>query len=236
MTRQSDDTARGIVIPLAAVAIVCLLLTSGVFLFAGLGDSDRADGPVSLDRNLPLPAPAFPLPGTAAASPGAGTATAPGPPTTASATRSATRSPSASASANPGASATATRSSAPPAPPVPPPPATTGPADMSVDATVTDSGWGADGTVVITNRTPRPLPAWDLTLTTSGRQSGFTMLYGEDMRTSTDRGVATARGRGPLAPGASVVIEFGLYGRVDAIGCTFTGVTCRVRGLDAGRG
>lgn len=235
MTRQPDDTARGIVIPLAAVALVCLLLTSGVFLFAG-SDRDKGRGrPVSRDVNMPLPAPAPAFPDAGSPSPGAtGTATA-------SPTKSATRSPSASASASATASTgpTATRSSAPPtsaAPPVPPPPATTGPKDITVDATVSDSGWGADGTVVITNRTAHPLPAWDLTLTATGRQSGFTMLYGEDMRTSTDRGTATARGRGPLAPGASAVIEFGLYGRVESIGCTFTGVTCRVRGLDAGHG
>ncbi|MGW1992371.1 hypothetical protein [Embleya sp. NPDC001921] len=231
MTRQPDDTARGIVIPLAAVAIVCLLLTSGVFLFAG-SDRDKGRGrPVSRDVTMPLPAPAPAFPEAGSPSPGATTTT------TASATRSATRSPSASASATAGTSPPATRSSAPPtsaAPPVPPPPATTGPKDITVDATVSDSGWGADGTVVITNRTAHPLPAWDLTLTATGRQSGFTMLYGEDMRTSTDRGTATARGRSPLAPGASAVIVFGLYGRVESIGCTFTGVTCHVRGLDAG--
>ncbi|MET7301850.1 hypothetical protein [Embleya sp. NPDC005575] len=232
MTRQPDNTARGIVIPLAVVALVCLLLTSGVFLFSGSDDDKGRHRSLPNDLNLPLPAPAYPLPGTAPASPGATTST------TASPTRSAGRSPSASASATASTGPTAARTTAPPrstAPPVPPPPATTGPKDISVDATVTDSGWGADGTVIITNRTARPLPAWDLTLTASGRGSGFTMLWGEDMRTSTDRGIATARGSGPLAPGASAVIEFGLYGRVESIGCTFTGVTCTVRGLDAGR-
>ncbi|MEU0932013.1 MULTISPECIES: hypothetical protein [unclassified Embleya] len=231
MTRQPDDTARGIVIPLAVVALVCLLLTSGVFLFSGSGDDKGGKRAIPNDLNLPLPAPAYPLPRTVPTSPGA--TSSPG----ASPTRSAGRSPSASASATAGTGPTAARSTAPPAsiaPSVPAPPATTGPKDISVDARVTDSGWGVDGTVVITNRTTRPLPAWDLTLTTSGRQSGFTMLWGEGMRTSTDRGVATARGNGPLAPGASAVIEFGLYGRVAAIGCTFTGVTCTVRGLDAG--
>ncbi|MFF7243925.1 hypothetical protein ACFZBU_08505 [Embleya sp. NPDC008237] len=231
MTRQPDDTARGIVIPLAVVALVCLLLTSGVFLFSGSDDDKSRHRSLPNDLNLPLPAPAYPLPGIGSASPGATTST------TASPTKSAGRSPSASASATASTGPTAPRTTAPPAtttPPVPPPPATTGPKDISVDAKVTDSGWGADGTVVITNRTARPLPAWDLTLTTSGRGSGFTMLWGEGMRTSTDRGIATARGNGPLAPGASAVIEFGLYGRVESIGCTFTGVTCTVRGLDAG--
>ncbi|WP_424636435.1 hypothetical protein [Embleya sp. AB8] len=232
MTRQPDDTVRGIVIPLIVVAVVCVLLTSGVFLFAFAGSDDGKgpDRPVSLDLNVPLPA-SVPPPGTAPASPGA---------VTASATKSATRSPAASTSASASATAGTTSPSAPPrattpaAPPATPPPATTGPQDISVDATTSNSGWGADGTVVITNRTSRPLPTWDLTLTTSGRGNGFTMMSGDGARTSLDRGTAIARGTGPLAPGASVVIDFGLYGRVDTIGCTFTGVTCRVRGSDAG--
>ncbi|WP_406287194.1 hypothetical protein [Embleya sp. NBC_00896] len=212
MRRHPDDTARGIVIPLAAIAIACLLLTSGVVLFSG-SDGEPARGRTAAQGlDVPVPAVAPPARTSAAPSPPAPTTAKP------TATRSATRTPSATATRTTTAPTTA-------------PPATAGAKDISVDASVRDLGWGADGTVVITNRTSRPLPAWNLTLTATGKQSGFTMLVGANMRTSTDRDVATAQGTGPLAPGASTVISFGLYGRVESMGCTFTGVTCSVRGL-----
>jgi len=246
VTRHADDTTRGIVVPLATTAIVCLLLTSGVVLFSGSDPdpgerTDRGDH-VALD--LPTATAAEPTdtaPTTRPARPsrtGSATPTAPATsrptttptgPTRAPATTDATRPAAPTATAPPQDPPPGRPSNPAPTTTAPAPPADADPRDITVDSTYTSSAWGASGRVVITNTTPLTLPSWDLTLTASGRGSGFTVLHGSGASTSTDRRTAVARGNGPLAPGASVVLDFGLYGTVRSMDCAFTGVTCRVR-------
>ncbi|MYW06630.1 hypothetical protein GT354_51800, partial [Streptomyces sp. SID3343] len=112
LTRHDDETARGIVIPLAAIASVCLLLTCGVFLFSG--PKDDRDTPVGL-RVPTAAAPPYvpPVPAgppstgnTASTAPSTGTHVSP------TATKPATRPPSATATTSRGPT-----TSAPPAPP-----------------------------------------------------------------------------------------------------------------------
>lgn len=263
MTRHADDTTRGIVVPLATTAIVCLLLTSGVVFLSG-SDSDPDDRTgrgdhAALDLHMATAAPPTETgssPGPIRPSPTGSSQAESGTPTAGVASEGPAVAPT-----KPIRPAATTRATAPettaslPAPPTadhpsqprpPGPPSTTAsttgpttepvpqgdarPGDISVDSSYTPSNRGATGRVVITNTTSRTLPSWDLTLTASGRRSGFTMLYGSGASASIDGGTALARGSGPLLPGASVVLAFGLYGDVRSMGCTFTGVACRVRG------
>jgi hypothetical protein len=246
LTRHDDETARGIVIPLAAIASVCLLLTCGVFLFSG--PDDGPDAPVSL--RVPTAAGPLYLPPTPAGSPSTGATASATPSTRASvsptATKSATRTPSGLPTASRGPTTAAPPVPPPslpsipanpssPQPPPPVPPVTTRPAadpakDVDVVAVASSSPWYTSGSVTITNDTPHTLNTWDLRLVSSGR-NGFDMFIGDNMRMSTQGNTATATGTRPLAPHASVTILFSLSGRVDSMGCTFTGVPCRVRGI-----
>lgn len=250
MTRHADDTTRGIVVPLATTAIVCLLLTSGVVFFSGSDPDpgDRADRGDHVALDLPTATAAEPTGATPTAGPARPSRTGSGTPTARATSEAPTSTPTKPARP----AATTTRPTAPtgtasipdpprqdrpssppaattPATTVPVPPADANPRDITVESSYTSSPWGAAGRVVITNTTPLTLPSWDLTLTASGRNSGFTTLHGSGASTSTDRRTAVARGNGPLAPGASVVLDFGLYGTVRSMDCAFTGVTCRVR-------
>jgi hypothetical protein len=243
LTRHDDETARGIVIPLAAIASVCLLLTCGVFLFSG--PDDDPDAPVGL--RVPTAAAPYvpPVPGPPSTDPTASAAPSTRPSARPTATKPAGRPPSALPTASRGATAAPPAVPPPPIPSTPPPPqppppvppVTTRPPaadparDVDVVAVASSSPWYTSGSVTITNDTPHTLNTWDLKLVSSGRANRFDMFIGDDMRMSTQGTTAIATGTRPLAPHASVTILFSLSGRVDAMGCTFSGVPCRVRGI-----
>ncbi|MDI2132355.1 hypothetical protein [Yinghuangia seranimata] len=215
---RNDGTAGGVALPLIAAAVVCLLLTSGVWLFSGSrgGDKNKHREPIGL--NVPsmappteptlsgIPTTALPSTTTVSASP-----TKSKPPTTSKAPTT----------AKPTTKAPTT--SAPPPPPPPPPSASA--SDLGVQS--------GHGTLTITNNNQTaPMNSWALTVTLSGDQFFyyFTRSKGTGFSADTngDGTVGSAASTRPLGPGESIEIEYYVTGRGGST-CVISGATCQFK-------
>ncbi|WP_436773995.1 hypothetical protein [Yinghuangia sp. YIM S09857] len=165
-----DKKARGVVIPLVAAVLVCLLATSGVWLITAEDGGDARDTtPIGL--NVPTDAPRADATDTD------------GPPAGGKGIQGGQEDPSASASVSPSASKTPAPSkttkkpatSAPPssaappppssAPPPPPPPTSAPPQkEYAVSANAERGRWQTTLTITVQNPNATPRGPWSLTL------------------------------------------------------------------------
>ncbi|NUU20882.1 MAG: hypothetical protein HOV68_05110 [Streptomycetaceae bacterium] len=208
-------------LPLIAAALVCLLATSGVWLFSGKGDKPKKKTEAI---GLNVPTQVFEQPPDAESSAPA----SPSPVPSRSPAKSPAKSPSASKSPSPSPSKTTSRppsSSAPP--PAPPPPPQANPADITVRMF---DGWNRTSTISIANRTNLPLNSWTLTITLPNG-STFTLFevsYG-DASAGYRSAVGSATGKDPLNPNEFVVISFDVDGRARGATCDINGAPCDLR-------
>lgn len=167
-----DGTAQGVAIPLIAAALVCLLATSGVWLFQGIGDTPKRDStPIGLNVPTEPVAPPTEPASSAPASPGTASPT--------SSPNAPSRSPSPSARPSRPASPSPVRTTQAPAPrppsttavpvpPPPPPPPTTNappPATRANNIEAVRAGWGTIRLTVSVDNPHTTSLDWRLTLT-----------------------------------------------------------------------
>ncbi|MGW1994558.1 hypothetical protein [Embleya sp. NPDC001921] len=228
-------------IPLIAVVIVCFLITSWAWLFAGDDKRGaRSTGPDATSVAEGTPVGGGGVTGSGSPQPTDATPRAGG---TVTGTASGTPTPSASSSApapgQPGASSgPAQPPGAPAQPPGVPPPATA-PGATPVDTpqaseakpgeiVVMVDRFATSGYIDVVNPTDRPLKSWKLTVTVSGSRftvfradgnGGLTAQYGTT--------VATATSTRPLQPHEELTVYFELKDPVTNATCDFSGVSCR---------
>lgn len=170
-TRRGDKKAGGVVIPLAAAVLVCLLATSGVWLMTAEKDGDERDTtPIGL--NVPTEAPGTNATGTDGPTAGAKGMQGEKPnPSSASPTASATgsKTPTPSKSTTKPATSAPPSSAPPPSSSAPPPPKTTAPPQpkeyaVAASATTSQGGWRTELTITVTNANPMPLGVWKIVI------------------------------------------------------------------------
>lgn len=210
--RRGDGTAGGVALPLIVAAVVCLLATSGVWLFSG-GDKGHKNDKTPIGLNVPTTLAPEPEPTATADADPTGS---PEPSASASASKNPTKAPT---SAKPTTKPPATTTSAPP-----PRPTEAKAADMQVAVVANNRR------LVITNPTDLPLTTWTLTVSLpSDRDNEFYRWVSSDATVSLDRNrtVATATARGPLPPGGVVTINLGIYSDGGGTAaCSFSGTSC----------
>ncbi|WP_406299928.1 hypothetical protein OG948_32675 [Embleya sp. NBC_00888] len=228
-------------IPLIVVVIVCFLITSWAWLFAG----DDKRGARSSAPDATSAADGTPVGGGVVAGSGspAPTGATPRAGGTVSGTASGSPAPSASSSApapgQPGASSGAAQPPGVPAQPPGVPQSATAPGATPVgtpraseaqpgEIAVMVDRFATTGYIDVINPTDRPLKSWKLTVTVSGSRftvfradgnGGLTAQYGST--------VATATSTRPLQPHEELTLYFELKDPVTNATCDFSGVSCR---------
>ncbi|GAA4985828.1 hypothetical protein GCM10023205_65390 [Yinghuangia aomiensis] len=193
---RGDGTAQGVALPLVIAAVVCLLATSGVWLFRG-GDSGKDKTPIGL--NVPSVTVSQPeptqVPGTATGSPSA----APETTGTASASAKPTKTTAAPTTKPPSTTAKPPTSA-------PPPPTTAPPKPYAASGSASYDRWNDYVTLTVTVSNPNSAPLGQWTVGVGGsRVSGAWMQSGPPGAQGTRKG---ATGSGPVAGGTSFRLVF----------------------------
>lgn len=193
---RGDGTAQGVALPLVIAAVVCLLATSGVWLFRG-GDSGKDKTPIGL--NVPSVAASqpdpTPVPATGTGSPSA----APETTATASASAKPTKTTAAPTTKPPSTTAKPPTSA-------PPPPTTAPPKPYAASGSASYDPWkrSIELTVTVSNPNNAPLGQWTVGVSGS-RVSDAWMDSGPPGAQGTPKG---AKGSGPVAGGTSFRLVF----------------------------
>lgn len=190
-------------LPLVIAAVVCLLATSGVWLFRG-GDSGKDKTPIGL--NVPTVVAPQPEPTPAPATDG----------TSPSATPEATETATASASAKPTTKAPTTKppsTTAKPPSSAPPPATTAAPKPYAASVSAEAGRYGGVVTITVTVSNPNNVPLGPWTIRLSGRRlSSLQLISSPPGVQGSDEG---AEGTGPVAGGGSVRLLFTMRFRGD---------------------